>query len=505
MTGEVFSREAPTIKRYEIVDNLRSLRRLSRKMMKISEFAFDTETNTLRVAGENSDFICVCITISWGAYDNYYLPIGHRREEDYDRNLKIEDVVSCLQPVFDRKDVTVIGHNLKFDLHVLTRIGFKFKREMKIYDTMLAVWICDENFSKGLKENSMRFFHYSQEHFADVVDSVPKEVKKSFGLKATSKATFDLVLIDDGFSYALEDSYQTWNLYILCLDRVENEGMGDILEKHMFPFLGTLYRMEERGVVIDVPALEKMSVEMTEDIDNLLYELTELLGKEFNPNSSAQLGKILFNYTKDTAKGEILELPTFGFPVLSTTSTGSPQTNAHTLYLLSRKQYKSARKNDGVEFCKKLMEYKQLVKLKSAFIDGLREQVYDDGKAHCSFNQVGADSGRLSCSSPNLQQLPNAGENDKYQIRKLFIGDVDESGVRKKIIACDYANLEIRVNALFSRDKKLLEMFANGDDVHGSTAVQMFELDCKPNECKKKYKALRQCAKILNFLDQSVA
>ena len=829
MTGEVFSREAPMIKRYEIVDNLRSLRRLSRKMMKISEFAFDTETNTLRVAGENSNFICVCITISWGAYDNYYLPIGHRREEDYDRNLKVEDVVSCLQPVFDRKDVTVIGHNLKFDLHVLTRIGFKFRREMKIYDTMLAVWICDENFSKGLKENSMRFFHYSQEHFADVVDSVPKEVKKSFGLKATSKATFDLVLIDDGFSYALEDSYQTWNLYILCLDRVENEGMGDILEKHMFPFLGTLYRMEERGVVIDVPALEKMSVEMAEDIDNLLYELTELLGKEFNPNSSAQLGKILFNYTKDTAKGEILELPTFGFPVLSTTGTGSPQTNAHTLYLLSRKQYKSARKNDGVEFCKKLMEYKQLVKLKSAFIDGLREQVYDDGKAHCSFNQVGADSGRLSCieenqlvkcmgedkpikdvkvgdlvycyddsgklhlrkvlnvidkgyrecvsiqyvstgshdrgslictpdhkirlsnmfwasaeslksgdkvahlrrnnfdrprlygannfyaqeqvfikqevfndfdpnhvihhrdlnkshnsdlsnleimdrsehtrfharklleegkldtytfchsprtylkgeehpnyikvtsdyleklvreakgriinipmdfntfkkkcaevgfdykkvageyqtqyrevddskftetfyecngvsyaiskklgigrvkventikrldlcinhkilgvenvgvhhvydleveeyhnfiaseicvhncSSPNLQQLPNAGDNDKYQIRKLFIGDVDESGVRKKIIACDYANLEIRVNALFSRDKKLLEMFANGDDVHGSTAVQMFELDCKPNECKKKYKALRQAAKVLNFLDQSVA
>ena len=500
-----FARKRPEIKEYEIIDSVSALKRLSLRMRNVKEFAFDTETNTLRVAGDSDEFICVCITISWGAYNNYYIPIGHRREEDIDRNLNPADVVRYLQPVFDREDVLVIGHNLKFDLHVLTRIGFTFKREMKMYDTMLAVWLCDENSSKGLKENSVRFFDYQQDHFLDIINDVPKEVKKSFGLKASSKATFDLVLIEDGFSYALEDSFLTWNLYLLCLDRVENEGMTDILEKHMIPFLGTLYRMEERGVVIDTDMLATMKVDMEEDLDNLLYDLTELLGAEFNPNSSVHLGKILFDYTKDNAKGEVLSLPSFSFPVISTTGTGAPQTNAHTLWVLSNKTYKTKRKNEGVEFCKKLMEYKQLMKLKSAFVDGLSEQVYADGKVHCSFNQVGADSGRLSCSNPNLQQLPNAGENDKYQIRKLFIGDLDDSGERKKIIACDYANLEIRVNALFSRDEKLLEMFANGDDVHGSTAVQMFELDCQPNEAKKKYKALRQAAKILNFLDRSIA
>ena len=393
----------------------------------------------------------------------------------------------------------------KFDLHVLTRIDFTFKRTMQIYDTMLALWICDENFPKGLKENSMRFFDYQQDHFADIVNSVPSEVKKEFGLKASNKATYDLVLIEDGFSYALEDAFHTWNLYVMCLDRVENEGMTEILHKHMFPFLWTLYRMEERGVEIDVKALKQMQVDMAEDLDSMLYDMTELLGAEFNPNSNPQLQEILFGYQKKPKESPLMDI-SFEFPVVSQTNGGAPQANASVLWTLSKKEYKNKRKQEGVEFCKKLMDFKQLMKLKSAFVDGMLENLYDDGKAHCSFNQVGADSGRLSCSNPNLQQLPKASGDDKYQIRSLFIGSVDEvTGKRKKIIACDYSNLEIRVNAHFSRDKQLLEMFANGDDVHGSTAVQMFELDCKPNEAKKKYKALRQAAKILNFLDRSVA
>ena len=107
----------------------------------------------------------------------------------------------------------------------------------------------------------------------------------------------------------------------------------------------------------------------------------------------------------------------------------------------------------------------------------------------------------MSCSSPNLQQLPKADEEDKYQIRSLFIGSLDEeTGKRKKIVALDFANLEMRVLAHFSEDKNLLEMFQNGSDTHGSTAVNMFELDCTPEEVKKKYPHLRQAAKVLNFL-----
>ena len=127
--------------------------------------------------------------------------------------------------------------------------------------------------------------------------------------------------------------------------------------------------------------------------------------------------------------------------------------------------------------------------------------LYEDGKAHPSFNQIGTDSGRLSCSNPNLQQLPKANEDDKYQIRSVFIGSVDpETGKRKKIIALDYHNLEMVCLTYFSHDKNLSEMFANDDDAHGSTAVNMFNLDCTPMEAKKKYPHLRQAAKTINFL-----
>ena len=187
-------------------------------------------------------------------------------------------------------------------------------------------------------------------------------------------------------------------------------------------------------------------------------------------------------------------------------------------------KYKNKRKQEGVEMCKAIAEYSKLEKLKTAFVDGILEQLYEDGKAHPSFNQIGTDSGRLSCSKPNLQQLPKADEDAKYQIRSVFVGSLyainkfsgamfdvtpqeakklnkkDFEVKRKKIIAIDYHNLEMVCLTHFSHDKNLTEMFANDDDAHGSTAVNMFELDCTPTECKKKYPHLRQAAKTLNFL-----
>jgi DNA polymerase-1 len=223
----------------------------------------------------------------------------------------------------------------------------------------------------------------------------------------------------------------------------------------------------------------------------------------------------------------------FNFKVISKTDGGAPQTNKDVLWKLSLMNFSNKRKREGVEACKLLLVYSKLAKLNSAFITGLlgdlnsdgtysNSKLYDDGKAHPNFNIIGTDSGRISCSEPNLQQLPKADEEDKYQIRSLFIGSeyvADEDGnylmpydvftgvpndnyelKRMKIIAIDYSNLEIRVNAHFSEDPNLLDMFAKGDDVHGSTAVNMFELDCEPNECKKKYPHLSQVGKVLNFL-----
>lgn len=525
--------------RSEIVDTLPKLKKLYSRMMKLEEFAFDTETNTLRVLGLNKDFRLVGISISWGAYHNYYIPLGHIRDEDLDRQLDLDVVVKYLKPVFEREDARIIGHNLKFDMHTLSRVGIHIQTA-DLFDTMIASWLCNENTPNGLKENSSEKLRIDQTHFKDVADSVPVEVKKSFGLKANSKATFDMVLIDDGAPYALDDAFYTFELYKGFLDELEEQDMYKIYNKLYVPYIRTIYDMEHKGVTVDVDRLHEMSEEINEDMEDLQYRIIELAGVDFSLSSNAQLAELLFGYSSEPKEQNLSKQPkivqkmfeeedhealaqrglfiqddclfkmtgnpaikkrSFNFRVLSKTQSGAPQTNADVLWKLSNMSFKDKRKREGVELCKLMLEYKKLEKLSSAFIDGLIAQLYEDGKAHPSFNIIGTDSGRLSCSNPNLQQLPKAGEEDKYQIRSLFIGSEDEvTGKNKKIVALDFANLEMRVLAHFSEDKNLIEMFLNGSDTHGSTAVNMFNLDCTPEEVKKKYPHLRQAAKVLNFL-----
>lgn len=533
-----------------IVDTVSKLKNLAEKLKEVQEFAFDTETNTLQVAGDNKDFICVGISISWGKRNNYYIPMGHRRLEDYQRNLKVELVQKYLQPIFNREDIRIIGHNLKYDMHVLKRIGIDIATK-DFFDTMLASWLLDENTPNGLKQITSDNLNIPQTHFEEVINNVPAEVKKEFGLKANNKATFDLTLIDESSFYALDDPFYTYYNYMYLLDELEKDGMDKIYFKKMIPFMIVLFKMEERGITVDREALEDMKVNITKDMENLLYDMTEILGVEFNPNSNQQLQAILFGYVKDIKKPDeinpkkglspieeirekyegkknwdeeriqkkIADLWAkydetigewkvfvengFDFKPTSTTNAGAPSTDSASLWTLSHREFKVKRKREGVEFCSLLLEYKRLAKLKSAFIDGLEEQLYEDGKAHCSFNQIGTTSGRISCSSPNLQQLPKAhGDEDNYAIRKLFIGSIDPvTKKRKKIIAVDYSNLEIRCTAHLSGDPLLLDMFAHGKDIHGTTAINMFELtDCDDKSVKQKHPDLRQAAKILNFL-----
>ena len=517
----------PTMKKSRVIDTKGRLRKLANLMERLQEFAFDTETNSLKANGPNSDFMCVGISISWGAYNNYYIPVHHRRHEDVGRNIPESYIRKVLKPIFENPYIRKIGHNLKYDMHVMRLIGIEVSTE-DIFDTMVASWLCDENTPNGLKENTQMIWGIDQTHFKEVINDVPKEVKKEFGYKATQKVTFDLVLIDDGCIYAMYDAFYTWYCYVYFIDRLAYIKMWNIYFKHYMKFLVTLYNMENRGVTIDVEKLNTMRKEIAVDTENLMYRIQELAGVEFNPSSSVQLAELLYGVAsekklqKDPAYISPLLEVTFGFRVQERTESGAPSTGSSVLFKLSKMQFKSKRKQEGVEMCKLLLEYKKLDKLKSAFIDGMEKNLYDDGKVHPNFNIIGTDSGRISCSNPNLQQLPKADEEDKYQIRSLFIGSdylADEDGEfvcdldkateadlaycdvkRKKIVAGDFSNLEMRVLAHFSEDKHLLEMFAADSDTHGTTAVNMFELDCKPEEVKKKYPHLRQAAKVINFL-----
>ena len=353
--------------------------------------------------------------------------------------------------------------------------------------------------------------------------------------------------------------------------------MDKIYYKVSIPFLFTLFKMEEKGVSVDVDKLSQMGEDMTKDLEKLQYKIYEYAGCEFNIGSSQQKAEILFGWEKphipimsdkppaniknivDRFKKEEISIEeakklldvagcfinregkifkranrnqhlldnSFQFRSTSETKSGNPSTDSDTIWRLSQMSFKTnKRKKQGVEMCKLMLEYSKLSKLKTAFVDGILDKLYMDGKVHPSFNQIGTDSGRLSCSNPNLQQLPKADEDDKYQIRSAFIGSLyainhntgeitDEPKEierisystnreweikRKKILALDYHNLEMVCLTYFSKDRNLSEMFANDDDAHGSTAVNMFGLDCTPVEVKKVYPHLRQAAKTINFL-----
>ena len=530
----------PELIESEIITTMSQLKALCREMMTIPAFAFDTETNTLEVYSDNPNFKCVGISISWGDYNNYYIPVGHVRAEDIDNQLYLVDVVEHLRPVFQRPDVLIFGWNLKFDLHVLKRIGIEIVTR-DVFDGMLASWLCNENTRNGLKENSAEKMGVAQTHFNEATDTVPNEVKKEFGFKANNKVTFDLVLIEDGAPYAISDAYYTWCNCLGFQKELVKEKMDVIYYRMYIPFMFVLFDMEEQGVTVDVPKLEQMGKDMQKDLDDLQYKIYELAGVEFNISSAQQKAELLFGYQKERKSVNVSKLPkylqkaynegdynlleekgyevdeffrvyakngsnliahSFNFASTAQTKSGAPSTDSDAIWRISTKTYKKSnkRKQQGVEMCKYMLTFSKIQKLKTAFVDGILEKLYSDGKVHPNFNQIGTDSGRLSCSSPNLQQLPKADEDDKYQIRSVFIGSVNETGKRNKIIAIDYHNLEMVCLTHFSGDENLSRMFANDDDAHGSTAVNMFNLDCTPVECKKKYPHLRQAAKTINFL-----
>lgn len=521
----------PEVKHKQVITEEKQLAELVDRMMLIPEFSFDTETNTVAVNGPNKKFKLVGISISWGEFHNYYIPVGHIRDEDINNQIDLDIVVEYLRKPFGRRNVRIIGQNLKFDMHVMKRVGISIKTK-DVFDTMLASWLCDENTPNGLKENSLEKMGLHQTHFNEATSTVPNEIKKKYGYKANARIPFDLVLIKDGAPYAIADAFYTYMLYLGFKELLKEIGMDKIYERQSIPFLFTLFKMEERGVNVDVEKLKQMGIDMDKDLNELQYQIYSISGIEFNLNSSQQKAEILFGWEKpDTlfkdltgkrrenyiAKNgvkpgntvvseanrnyDIIER-NFGFISKNTTDSGNPSTDSDTIWRLSQMTYKNnKRKQQGVEVCKLLLKFSKLSKLKTAFVDGILENLYDDGRTHPNFKQIGTDSGRISCANPNLQQLPKASDKDKYQIRSVFCGSIDEkTGKQKDIIALDYHNLEMVCLTYFSKDANLTAMFANDDDAHGSTAVNMFNLDCDSMSAKKKYPHLRQAAKTINFL-----
>ena len=427
------------VKKSEVIVTEGRLKRLAEKLMQVQEFAYDTETTGLRVQSFGGDKI-TGISISWGEMNTFYVPIYHAFDP---YTLPIDLIVKYLKPCFEREDVTIVGHNLKFDMHVLADININIKTK-HIFDTAVGRHITDENYEKGLKEMTSQLYSIPQEHFDEALLTVTKQERKFLGLSTTAKyIPFYAVRIKNGAPYASADAYWTWRHYVDWeQDAIEEEGMSTIYSKGSMPFLKTLYNMERRGANIDRKKLQEMAEEAKKDLDDFSYKIYEISQVAFDITSNQQLAEILFGYKKFNKKGEYtgnkkLVDMSFNYPVISTTKTGAPQTNLDSLVALSKKTFKKdKRKQEGLKMISLILKFKKLSKLNDAFITGLLEQSYPDGKVHCSFNQTGTDSGRISCSAPNLQQLPRPIEMDDLKSFEEWFEEVYEEKPHVNVLDC---------------------------------------------------------------------
>lgn len=472
-------------------------------------------------------------------------------------NVDAYNFAQRLRLIMENGGKTYIAHNIDFDLHAIANEGIDIVKVFNkniIEDTMVMVHTIDETVEKNLEAVTKMIYGVEKSHYSDVIKTVTNDEKLSVGIKANANAAFMQVQIPIGGQYSAEDVWFMKQMFPQLIEGLKNEGMTDYYYKVRIPYLKVLWKMERKGFRIDTQLLEKMSKEAEIEIKNLEYKLYSLAGVEFNPSSSQNLYELLFGFkkkavqlnesaqkaydeaaknlaTKDklSYKKQLMSeranvifkesynkdfvSRNFGFKVVEWTAGGqyayeelkTPKVGKDELKKLKRQKVSE----EAHKFIDCLTDYKKLVKLKSAFMDGLWEHIYEDGKVHCSFGLCGTDSFRLTCQNVNLQQLPHPleepkeGEDrtyfdfwDRFEIRKLFIADEGYS-----VVAADYHALEKFLTAHLSQDKMLIKMMVENLDPHGTVATLVFpELkDVNPNDVKKIAPEKRQIAKKIGF------
>jgi len=403
--------------------------------------AFDTETTGLDYDKDKLVGFSFCIDKS----EAYYVPFGHFYLGVEDQ-IDDKDAAKAIKKIFDSK---VIGHNIKFDLHFVTR--FLKVDMLEIYaDSMILAWLINPESALSLDKLSDKLLGHKMVAFKDTV-------KKG--------ETFASVELNDACRYAAEDALITFELYNLFLKKLELQNATHLIDEAReveFPFIDTLLKMEKEGIAVDKEFLKSFLSEVKETLSTLTIQIHSLAGNEFNINSTKQLGVILFE--------------TLGLPVGKKTKTG---------YSTDEKVLSGLK--DSHEIIPKLLEYREVYKLYSTYIEPLLALANSDdhSRIHTSFVQTGTATGRLSSKNPNLQNIPTRTPLGA-KIRKGFV-----AGDGKKLIGIDYSQIELRLLAHFSKDSVLLDAFKNDKDIHLQTAIVLFG--------EEEAASKRSIAKTVNF------
>lgn len=411
-------------------------------------FAFDTETSSLDY--HHAEIVGVSFAVT--AHKAAYVPLMH----DYPgapAQLDRATVLARLRPLLEDSNKAKLGQNLKYDTHVLANHGITLRGAT--HDTMLESYIWNSTVTKHNMDDLAKYYLG--------IDTISYETVAGKGVK---QIAFSEVQIEQAAPYAAEDADITWQLHqVLHAKLLTQPTLLSLYTELEIPLLGVLARMENHGVLIDAEMLAQQSIELTGQIQLLEQRTYELAGKVFNIGSPKQIQEILYDRLQ--------------LPVLKKTPTGQPSTDESVLQELAA----------DYPLPQLILEHRGLSKLKSTYTDKLPQQADPQSKRiHTSYHQAVTATGRLSSSEPNLQNIPIRSVEGR-KIRKAFIAP---NG--KKMVAADYSQIELRIMAHLSADSGLQKAFVNNEDVHRSTAAEVFGI--APEQVTAD---LRRSAKAINF------
>ena len=455
MMGMADEERVPT--EYVVVDTQAALDEMV-SALESSEFvAFDTETTS------QTAMLAELVGLSFSNEDGkgWYVPVGHEEGQQLGREYVLERV----KPLLESGRVGLAAHNANYDMTVLANYGIDVEIA---FDTMIAAHLCGRTrTSVGLKPLALSMLKEDMTPIEELIG------------RGRNQITMDKVEIAKAADYAAADADMTYRLIDVFADELEENSLRHTFDTLEMPLVPVLVKMQRDGVAIDTGALAPMSVDMGEQIDAITESMYETVGHEFNINSPRQLGDVLFNelYLPPTRK----------------TPSGGFTTNAAALEGL--KEFLDSGNAEGVDpkayqVLDMVLEYRQLTKLKSTYVDALPTLVNPNtGRIHTEFKQTGSDTGRLSSTEPNVQNIPVRTELGR-RVRSAFVAeDADWT-----LLAADYSQIELRILAHYSRDEGLMSAFRNGEDIHAATAASVYDVGIGDVDAE-----MRRVAKIMNF------
>ncbi|EMZ4951743.1 DNA polymerase I [Campylobacter jejuni] len=387
---------------------------------KESIIAFDTETTGL----DTKEAKIVGFSFCMSENEAFYVPLTHNYL-GVGEQISLQSAKKAIEVIFNH---FVIGHNLKYDFKIIQN-NFGLNLPQKYADTMILAWLKNPSLRVNMDDLALRLFNYETLHFESLV-------KKG--------ENFASVELEKACKYAAEDAYITLRFYLYFLKNLETP-LLELAKNCEFDFIKIIMMMEENGIKLDTNALEILMKKFENEIKNLSEEIYTLCEDRFNLNSPKQMGDILF---------EKLKLPSG-----KKGKTGY-STDEKVLNILLDKHPVIA----------KILDYRELAKLYSTYCEPLLKLALKDknSRIYSSFLQTGTATGRLSSKDPNLQNIPAHGQYAK-DYKSCFVAKDGFS-----FISLDYSQIELRILAHFSEDEKLLNAFANDEDIHARTAIMIF-------------------------------